>query len=181
MQRSLTSFGLTVETMPYVFYTAHSYLFHNLPECIVQPYIGSQCWHRLQINTMTFICARIMFSVLGTINESIFVFIFLILLPISLSQRRQQSSVSLEELIKRKIDPLGFASVSPLRVSPFVTSRITWPTAQWFIPWKFFLVAWNHCGAVSLGNPLHFCWIMQLAKQSLCLICRHLLVLETLQ
>ena len=137
MQRSLTSFGLIVETMPYVFYTAHSYLFHNLPECIVQPDIGSQCWHRL--NIMTFICARIMFSVLGTINESIFVFIFLILLPISLSQRRQQSSVSLEELIKRKIDPLGFASVSPLRVSPFVTSRITWPTAQWFIPWKFFL------------------------------------------
>ena len=103
-----------------------------------------------------------------SINESIFVFIFLILLPISLRQRRQQSSVSLEELIKRKIDPLGFAFVSPLRVSPFVTSRITWPTAQLFIPWKFFLVAWNHCGAVSLGNPLHFCWIMQLAKQSLC-------------
>lgn len=181
MQRSLTSLGLTLETMLYVFYTAHSSLFHNSPECIVQPYIGSQCWHRLQINIMTFICARNMFSVLRTINESIFVFIFLILLPISLSQRRQQSSVSLGELIKRKIDPLGFAFVSPLRVSPFVTSRITWPTAQWFIPWKLFLVTWKHCGAVSLGNPLHFWWIMQLAEQSLYLICRYLLVLGTLQ
>lgn len=51
---------------------------------------------------MTFICARNMFSVLGTINESIFVFIFLILLPISLSQRRQQSSVSLGEQYKKE-------------------------------------------------------------------------------
>ena len=34
---------IDVETMLYVLYTAHSYLFHNLPECIVQPYIGSQC------------------------------------------------------------------------------------------------------------------------------------------
>ena len=148
MQRSLTSLGLTVETMLYVFYTAHNYLFHNLPECIVQPYISSQCWHSLQINTiMTFICARNMFSLLRTINESSFAFSFLI----SLSQRRQQSSVSLGGLIKRKINPLGFASVSPLLVSPFVTSRITWPTAQWFIPWKFLLVAWNYAPQFLLG------------------------------
>lgn len=49
-----------------------------------------------------------MFSVLGTINESIFGFIFLILLPISLSQRRQQSSVSLGEQYKKEDWPTRF-------------------------------------------------------------------------